>query len=121
MKISINIATIFMFCLIALDIASAGEQGELISKGKALATSLCSDCHYVSREQKKGPILWPRAPSFASIANRKLLSDEELANFLAAPHASHLTKRKMPNLPLSDEYIEQLVAYIQSQRIKHGE
>ena len=70
----------------------------------------------VKQEQEDPETYWKNIEE-----NRKILSDEELAKFLAAPHASHLTKRKMPNLPLSDEYIEQLVAYIQSQRIKHGE
>ena len=117
MKIKCHFRVISLFLLLSFN-AQAEELADKIHQGHLLAKSLCSDCHYVSRDQKNGPILWPRAPRFSAVADTQKLSGAQLKEFLSSPHTSKYTKRKMPSLPLSEEYIDQLVAYIQSLRKK---
>lgn len=83
-----------------LSAASAADAG----RGGIIARRWCSACHLVSPEQ-------PRAsadvPGFASIARRNL-PPERLKAFLADPHP------KMPDMSLTREEIDDIVAYIGS-------
>lgn len=106
---------VFFICLAASDYAYSQDVAE-VDAGQRLATSICSTCHIVSRNQLKSPELWPRAPNFLAIANHRSISDKELRRFLSSPHHASAKKRKMPELPLSNENIEQLIIYIKSLR-----
>ena len=94
--------------------AFAAETPEQIEAGRKLAVSLCSGCHTVSRDHVNGPRLRPRAPSFPAMADQARLTDDEFKKFLSSPHGFSSAKRKMPPLPLPQEYIDALAAYLHS-------
>jgi mono/diheme cytochrome c family protein len=77
------------------------------ASGKRLAETWCSSCHLVSSDQTSATT---EAPPFAEVARR---SEDEfgwLRAFLSDPHPN------MPQLSLSREEIQNLIAYIASLR-----
>ena len=76
--------------------------------GKALARDWCATCHLVERKGAGGD----GAPPFESIANDPARTDSYLRSWLADPHPA------MPNLQLSRNEIDDLVAYLQSLKKK---
>ncbi len=74
------------------------------AKGEIVAKRWCAACHLVSSDQKLAKL---DMPSFATIARRKLPS-EELTAFLTNSHP------KVPNMNLSRSEIEDVIAYIGS-------
>lgn len=75
--------------------------------GAALAQTWCSGCHVVDPRQLRGN---DAAPSFAAIAAAPATTSDSLHMFLAMPHAP------MPDLKLSGQQIDNVVAYILSLR-----
>ena len=68
-----------------------------------MAEQWCSACHLVSPTQKQANV---DVPTFASIARRLPGEADVLAGFIANPHPP------MPNLNLSRQDIQDLLAYI---------
>jgi len=73
--------------------------------GRVLARTWCAQCHVVAADQKQASDI---APPFAQIANDPSKSALGIAVWLADPHPP------MPNLSLSQDQIDDLVAYIQT-------
>jgi mono/diheme cytochrome c family protein len=74
--------------------------------GRAFALQVCASCHVVAEDQSA-----PRsrkAPGFAAIANTRAMTSNALHAFLATPHPT------MPNLILTPEQTDDVVAYILS-------
>lgn len=71
--------------------------------GKVIARTWCANCHLVSSNQTRANA---DVPSFSSIAQRLPADAEVLAAFIANPHPP------MPNLSLSRQDIQDLLAYI---------
>ncbi|HUN98755.1 MAG TPA: cytochrome c [Bradyrhizobium sp.] len=76
--------------------------------GEILAQKWCIHCHIISSSQKSSVSIG--APSFAAIANRPDENPKWISNFLQAPHPP------MPDPQLSRSEINDLIAYIRSQR-----
>jgi mono/diheme cytochrome c family protein len=74
------------------------------SDGHALAQAWCSSCHMVD-PSGQGP---DTAPPFATIAARNPGDNGWLRAWLASPHPP------MPNLGLSRQQIDDIVAYLNS-------
>ena len=74
-----------------------------VAHGRAIAKTWCSACHLVSPEQTTAN---PDVPTFSSIALRLPRDADVLAAFIANPHPP------MPNLSLSRQDIQDLLAYI---------
>ncbi|MCL2453658.1 MAG: cytochrome c [Alphaproteobacteria bacterium] len=83
-------------------IASAGNA----EKGEIIGRRWCAACHLVAPDQTKAN---SDVPSFATIAH-KVKSSQALNAFLTDPHP------KMPDMNLTRDEIEDLVAYIGSLR-----
>jgi mono/diheme cytochrome c family protein len=81
--------------------AFAGDAAE----GLRLAQKWCSPCHIVNGGQANASDV---APPFTQIANDPDRTTEKLAAWLAAPHSP------MPDLNLSQNEIDDLIAHIQS-------
>ncbi|MCI0431907.1 MAG: cytochrome c, partial [Rhodospirillales bacterium] len=86
------------------DVASAQERVEL---GQTIARNWCSGCHVVEPGGTSGSDV---APPFPVVAQHPSLTADQLRAWLAHPHPP------MPNLNLTREEIEALVAYILSLR-----
>jgi mono/diheme cytochrome c family protein len=76
------------------------------AQGQKLAKQVCADCHAVEKGADSSPE--PTAPTFEVVANSSGVSAIALSVFLRTPHAT------MPNLVLTDEEIEDVIAYITS-------
>ena len=78
-----------------------------IEQGHALARQWCAACHAVEPGAKTTSDI---PPSFVSIARRKDVTASSLRAWLNAPHPN------MPNFELSRAAIDDLIAYIRSQK-----
>lgn len=87
--------------------AHAQERGDATA-GRALALSVCANCHLVEEGQRKAPM--DSVPSFAALAKDPTMTEARLAGFLNRPHPP------MPNIELSRQQIADLVSYIISRR-----
>lgn len=76
--------------------------------GHEIAVKWCSDCHVVGREQRRGTSTG--APTFTAIADMNTTTWLGLHAFLQTPH------HRMPDLHLTREEGDDLVAYIMSLR-----
>jgi mono/diheme cytochrome c family protein len=79
-----------------------------VAKGHELARQWCTGCHIIEPGSASASDV---APPFPKIAQDKRLTPEQLRVWLTNPHPP------MPNLSLSREEIDNLVAYIGSLRI----
>jgi mono/diheme cytochrome c family protein len=87
--------------------ANATAAQDRAAKGHALAKQWCSSCHIVEPGTTSASDV---APPFPKVAQDKRLTPDKLRAWLRNPHPP------MPNLSLSREEIENLVAYIGSLR-----
>jgi len=90
-------------------------EGELAQAGEGIATTLCAACHTIRGTGAAGVI----GPDLTHVGSRGLIASgiidndaEGLTAWLADPPAVK-PGSKMPNLNLSGDQIEQLVAYLQ--------
>lgn len=88
-------------------IARAEEYGDP-AEGHRLAQQWCSNCHVIERSAQSGAS--NGAPSFAAIAGMKAMTPMALHVFLQTPHD------RMPDLHLTRNEIDDLIAYITSLR-----
>lgn len=103
---TLRLALRFVFAGLAMTMASMGAAAADIDHGKKLATEWCSNCHLVTPEQSSGD----SAPTFGTIAKTAAERSDDHRAWLADPHPP------MPNLNLTIREIDDLLAYIQSQR-----
>jgi mono/diheme cytochrome c family protein len=87
--------------------AGAQESGDT-ERGRALATRICAECHAILQGAAKSPA--PGVATFEVIANTPGMTAMALSVWLTTPH------RKMPNLILSTQERDDVIAYITSLR-----
>ena len=86
----------------AAQTAAAAQDPQLVRQGRALAQSLCADCHTFGGAQRSD-----RAPpDFAAIGAMPSTTPLSLRVFLKSPHAN------MPDLILENGQIDALSAFI---------
>lgn len=93
-------------CLLCLLPSLAVAVEGAAAHGQTLARQWCSGCHLVEPGNTASDV----APSFSQIAQNRALTPDRLRNWLSDPHPP------MPNLSLSRDEIEALVAYFDSLR-----
>jgi mono/diheme cytochrome c family protein len=84
--------------------AMPAQAGGDAAHGKVIAKRWCVNCHVVSADQTSAKV---DVPTFADIARRRQ-DDRALSSFLVEPHPP------MPNLNLTRQEIDDVVAYIRS-------
>jgi mono/diheme cytochrome c family protein len=89
--------------------AEAQEMGDA-KKGATLAQTVCAECHTVDLGQTPSPNT--RAPSFVTVAKTRGMTPLALRVWLQSPHPT------MPNLLLSDEQKDDVIAYLLSLKDK---
>ena len=99
------------FALIGMAIAVPVAQGRELDdrqKGRILARQICGECHAVRAREPGSPSA--QAPSFAAIAATRGMTARALNAFLNTSH------RTMPNIMLTADQTQEIVAYILSFR-----
>lgn len=89
--------------------AIAQDRGD-ISQGARLALTTCSTCHAVRRGQLRSPD--PMAPNFTDVATTLGMTDRALRVWLRSSHPT------MPNIVLTDNERDDVIAYIMSLRTR---
>ncbi len=93
----------------------AARRSAQVRRGEQIAQAQCSACHVVADKQEFSPILKEPAPSFKSIANRPMTSEESLRHFVATTHWDLKTvPLTMPNPELSKADSTAVIRYILS-------
>jgi mono/diheme cytochrome c family protein len=87
---------------------AAGDTME-VSAGRELALNWCSECHVVAENQDRVPS--DGVPTFFAIANHRSTTELGLRVFLTSPHG------KMPNIMLTREQMDEIIAHILSLRV----
>lgn len=103
MKTGLSVTVSASAILAGAGLAHAGGSAEA---GKALAREVCSNCHLVEGRMTAVDAAAP----FKSIADDREKTAPVLRAFLSSPHG------EMPDLQLTRQEIEDLVAYIQGLR-----
>jgi mono/diheme cytochrome c family protein len=80
------------------------------SKGREFAQAVCAECHAVVPAETASPRT--DAATFKAIANTPGMTELAIAVWLKTPH------KKMPNLIISKDDLENVIAYIVSLREK---
>lgn len=93
-----------MLVVLGYGAAGATEPAGDAAAGERLAREWCASCHYVG----SGAAASDAAPAFAEIANDSEATPEGWRNWLMDPHPP------MPNLALSRQEIDAILAYLQS-------
>jgi mono/diheme cytochrome c family protein len=75
-------------------------------KGRALAQRFCAECHAMGKDNDVSPT--SEAPSFTAIAATPGMTAMALHVFFQTPH------RAMPNLMLTNDQKNDIIAYIMS-------
>jgi len=78
------------------------------ARGRALALKTCAVCHKVNKGEKGEKM--SLAPPFQDVANERTVTPMSLRVFLRSPH------KNMPNLVLTRDETDDVVAYILSLR-----
>jgi cytochrome c len=96
----------------ALVVTSAGVRAQEsdVAAGHAFARNACQPCHAVEAEQRT-PRRIVIGPAFRDVANTSGMTATAIRVFLRTSHP------KMPNLILTPEETEDVVAYILSLRV----
>ena len=94
----------FLAALTSFGFAMPANAGGDVARGASIAKRWCVNCHVVSADQKSAKV---DVPTFADIARRRP-DDRALSSFLVDPHPP------MPNLSLTRQEIDDVVAYIRS-------
>ncbi|MGZ5999738.1 MAG: c-type cytochrome [Rhizomicrobium sp.] len=108
--------------LVALVLSTAlvsGGQAETpsadrVAAGRYLAQRVCGACHVVTQQREELPVLSPPGPSFAVLAQRPLLTEAALREFLGSNHRNLGPSQAMPNPRLVDYQIDEIVAFMMS-------
>jgi mono/diheme cytochrome c family protein len=93
--------------------AGAQEWGDA-GKGLQFARKACAECHAVLKRQALSPA--PNAPTFKEIANTPGMTWTALVVWFRSVHPT--VPKRMPNFILSDDDMDNVIAYILSLRDK---
>jgi mono/diheme cytochrome c family protein len=101
-----HLGTALLVVILAAPAAWAQGDTTVTTAGRDLSIAWCAECHLVAREQPNVPS--DAVPSFFAVADRASTTEMSLRAFLMTPHG------EMPNVMLSREEIDEIVAYILS-------
>ena len=102
------LAAALLPALIGAGTARAQDQGDPLA-GRRLAEAWCVNCHALDSSRQA---VATGAPAFSAVAANKALTPLALRAFLQTPH------QRMPDLNLSNNELDDLIAFVLSQR-KH--
>jgi cytochrome c len=106
-------AIIASVALLAGGHLGVAQQAGDAMQGESLARNVCAACHAVESGQTRSPNT--RAPTFETVAATQGMTAMALRVWLQSPHPT------MPNLMLTDEEKDDVIAYILSLRASKQE
>ena len=92
----------------ALTNAALAQESGSASQGFIFAQAVCAECHAVRDGERASPNA--QAPSFTSVANTRGMNAMMLRVWFQSPHPT------MPNIKISNQESDDVVAYILSLR-----
>jgi mono/diheme cytochrome c family protein len=98
---------------------AATPDDEQVAAGRKLASRVCGACHVVTQQRDELPVLAPPGPSFAVLAQRPLLTETSLREFLGSNHRGMGPHEAMPNPRLADYQIDEIVAFMMSLKARN--
>jgi mono/diheme cytochrome c family protein len=104
-------AAFVAWTLTAATVAGAQELGDA-REGLRFAQKACAECHAVLRRQALSPM--PSAPTFKAVANTPGMTGRALTVWFRSSHP--MLPKKMPNLVIDDDDLDNVIAYILSLR-----
>ena len=104
-KAAIRTALCGFVAALPLLITDPFAHAEDVARGRRLAQMLCSQCHFITADQKG----WFDAPSFAAIANNPATTLTSLEVIIESPHP-----KMAPRAPRGPSDAADLSAYIRS-------
>ena len=109
-------ALVTLMLLAGLASAAQAEtpSSDPVAAGRQFAHRVCGACHVVTQQREELPVLAPPGPSFAVLAQRPLLTEQALREFLASNHRALGPHEAMPNPRLADYQIDEIVAFVMS-------
>ena len=90
--------------------ALAQEPLGSVEAGRALAFTVCAECHDVGRVPEQDLLFEGDPPPFRMVADDPAVTPLSLSVFLRTPH------RNMPNIMLTQQESDDVIAYILSLR-----
>ncbi len=96
------------FLLTASPAAPAEDLTGSVEEGRRLALGVCAECHEVAEKQRPPRPPVPNVPSFYDLSDDPAVTPYYLRAFFRTPH------RNMPNIMLSRDETDNIIAYIQS-------
>jgi mono/diheme cytochrome c family protein len=100
-------SSIALAALLAANATSTwAQQTDQSKAGHALASQICAQCHAVDKQSSSSPVA--AAPRFEDVANSPGITATALKAFFQTSH------RTMPNVILTADQMDGLVAYILS-------
>jgi mono/diheme cytochrome c family protein len=106
--------TLMLSVVLASAARAETPNGALVAAGRSFAQRVCGACHVVTPQSRESPILSPPGPSFAVLAQRPLLTEQALREFLASNHGTMGPHEAMPNPRLVDYQVDEIVAFMMS-------
>jgi len=92
---------------------------EQVAAGRKFASRVCGACHVVTQQRDELPVLAQPGPSFAVLAQRPVLTETSLREFLGSNHRSMGPHETMPNPRLADYQIDEIVAFMMSLKARN--
>jgi cytochrome c len=105
MKTGLLISSVVLVARLATSSAMA-QQTDQSNAGHALAIQICTQCHAVDKQSGHSPAI--AAPRFEDVANSPGMTAAALKAFFQTSH------RTMPNVILTSDQMDELIAYILS-------
>ena len=109
-----TLLTLTLLAGLASPVRAETPSSDQIAAGRNFASRVCGACHVVTQQRDELPVLAPPGPSFAVLAQRPLLTEQTLREFLGSNHSAMGPHEAMPNPRLADYQIDEIVAFMMS-------
>ena len=114
MTVRISALATLLLAGLASSAQAETPNADQVAAGRKFASRVCGACHVVMQQRDELPVLAPPGPSFAVLAQRPLLTEQVLREFLGSNHRSMGPHEAMPNPRLADYQIDEIVAFVMS-------
>ena len=109
-----RLMTLMLLAGLATGARAETADADQVAAGRNFAGRVCGACHVVMQQRDELPVLAPPGPSFAVLAQRPLLTEQALRDFLGSNHRGMGPHEAMPNPRLADYQIDEIVAFMMS-------
>jgi mono/diheme cytochrome c family protein len=112
--LSSALMTLMLLAGLVSSVRAETPASDQVAAGRNFASRVCAACHVVTQRRDELPVLTQPGPSFAVLAQRPLLTEQALRDFLGSNHRGMGPHEAMPNPRLADYQIDEIVAFMMS-------